>query len=137
MKYFFTENEKEIEVPIERWAWGVVYEDGSELHQFEDRGEQGVFHRIGEIEQDKIKMAVLYQPENLSKRIDIDWKKGMRIIHKYRNFVFDYMSENPRKEKAYIFGYKDGEAHSILFILPDDRIVFSSNPDCDLMKFGL
>ena len=30
-------------------------------------------------------MASLYKEDDISKRIDIPWREGMRIIHKYTN----------------------------------------------------
>ena len=40
----------------------------------------GYFHKIGEIDQDRIYMASLYKADDISKRIDIPWREGMRII---------------------------------------------------------
>ncbi len=142
MKYIYNDNGKDIEIALERWVWGVVYEDGTELSQFEvtvvdGKVTGGVFHRVGEIDQEKVVMAVLYNFEHPEKRIDIPWKKGMRLIHKYRNIVFDYMSENKREARVIMFGYKDGDHHSVMFILPDDRIVFSNNPDHDVTKHNI
>lgn len=137
MKYIYKDGDKVIEVAPERWAWGVVYEDGTELSQFEvtvvdGKVTGGVFHRVGEIDQDRVAMAVLYNFEHPEKRIDIPWKKGMKLIHKYRTIVIDYMSENKRSVKVYIFGYKDGANYSYMFILPDDRIVFSPDENHDV-----
>lgn len=138
MQYFFSENGKDIEIPLERWVWGIVYQDDSELRQFEalegENGPTGRFHRVGEIDQERIKMAVLYKPDDMSKRIDIPWRDGMKLIHKYRNIVFDYMSDQKREVRVYMFGYKDGNHHSILYVLPDDRIVFSNNENHDVTQ---
>lgn len=134
MKYIYNDNGKEIEIAPERWVWGCIYEDGTELKQF---GDDGVFHRVGEIDQEKVAIAVLYNFEHPEKRIDIPWKKGMRLIHKYRNIVFDYMSESSRTVRVYIFGYKDGDQYSYIFILPDDRIVFSNDINYDVTKHNI
>ncbi len=143
MQYTFNEPDKNstsgfrtIEIPPERWGWGIVYKDGTELKQF---GDDGKFHQVGEINQDEISMAVLYKLDDLGKRIDIPWKDGMRLIHKYRNIVLNYNGpeDQQRKVKIYVFGYKDGDSYSYLFVLPDDRIVFSPTENLNLEEFGI
>ena len=136
MQYLFNENGKDIEIPLERWAWGVVNKDGTELKQFDETGR---FHQVGEIDQDNIEMAVLYKPEEPEKRIDLPWKPGMRLIHKYRNVVFNFLGAEAeqRKAKVYIFGYKKGNDYAYLFILPDDRIIFTPDETIDVTNFGI
>jgi len=136
---YFDENEKKyIEVPIERWVWGVVYRDGSELHQF---GNDGKFHRIGEVKQEEVTMATIYRYDNMKKRIDIPFREGMKLIHKYRMVkpgAYDSVNAGPNGfVRCYMFGYKYGGAHSYNFILPDDRIVTSPCDDVDLTKFEI
>ncbi len=129
MKYIFKKTGEE--VTPERWQWGVVYKDGSELKQFDGNGN---FHQVGEIEQDKIKLAVLYKPSEPSKRIDIVWQEGMRLIHKYRNIKPFYLKDFV---KVYIWGYKQGKNYHFNFVLPDDRIVMSNQDNISLEKFEL
>lgn len=125
------ETNEEITVSIERWVWGVIYKDGRELHQF---GNDGIFHRIGEIEQENISMATLYRYDDMTKRIDIPWREGMKLIHKYRN---TRPAGRTDFVKTYMFGYKNGDEFSYIFILPDDRIIFSPKDDIDLTKFNI
>jgi len=128
-KWHFNRDGKLEEVPVERWAWGVVYKDGSVIHQFDS---QGVFHQVGEIVQENVKLWVLYKvgPEN--KRIDINLPAGARLIHKYKRYVFNAAELNDgdkSKEKrttVYVFGYKVGDRFHFNYILPDDRIVQST-----------
>lgn len=140
MKYtFYSEDEqKEIEIPVERWVWGVVYKDGSELHQF---GNDGKFHRIGEVKQDEIAMAVLYRYDDMKKRIDIPWQDGMKLVHKYRMVkpgAYDSANAGPNGFiRIYMFGYKYQGTHCLHFILPDDRIVTTPVDDVDLTKFNI
>ncbi len=119
----------------ERWQWCVIYDDDTELRQFSNDGQ---FHQIGEIEQDRIKLAVLYKPDEPTKRIDIVWQKGMKLIHKYRNVKPFYMDKFVR---VYMFGYragvKDKYSYHYNFILPDDRIIMSNKDNIDLVKFEL
>ena len=129
MEYTFEETGEKIKP--ERWQWGVVYNNGKELKQFAD---DGTFHRIGEIDQDNIKLAALYKPDEPSKRIDIVWQEGMKIIHKYRNIKPYYMNKWVR---VYIWGYKQGKNYHYSFILPDDRIIMSNKNNISLEKFEL
>ena len=123
------ENEK---VELERWVWGVLYKDGTELHQFDDKG---VFHRIGEVEQDKVNLFSLYKYEDPSKRIDIPMQKGMRIIYKYRNIKPYYLDHFVR---IFLVGYRvTKDSYNYLFILPDDRIIMSPVDNIDLSTFDL
>lgn len=125
---------EEIEAIPERWVWGVVYKDGTELKQF---GDDGIFHQFGEINQEEVAMFVMYKFDDDSKRIDLP-VEGKQIFHFYRNLVFDMLTEGERKVRAYCFGYKDKEtgASAYHFILPDDRIVISDK-DLDLTKFNI
>lgn len=100
-----------------------------ELHQF---GKDGIFHQIGEVDQDRVKMFVMYKPENPGCRIDMPVQPGMKIIHKYKNVKPFYLDHFVR---VYCFGYKDGDQYSYTFILPDDRMVVSNREDIDLVQF--
>lgn len=135
-KWQFTRDGKLEEVPVERWAWGVVYKDGREFHQFD---KDGVFHQIKEIEQEHVKLWTLYKvgPEN--KRIDIVLPEGAKIIHKYKrygDFNKDGSQDKAGEITVYVFGYKTGDRCFYNYILPDDRIVQSSEEE-QLTNFGL
>lgn len=126
---------EEIEVQPERWVWGVIYKDDTELHQF---GDDGIFHQIGEVKQDQIKMAVLYRYGGpLERRIDIPWRDGMKLIHKYRNIVLNAGNLQEKRIKIYIFGYKYGDQYNLNYVLPDDRMVQSPKDDVELILFGI
>jgi len=138
MKQYKYKNEKgEIEmVDVERWIWGVVYKDGSELHQFD---KDGNFHRLAEINQKEVVLFTMYKAEG-SGRYDIVMQDGARIIHKYRNIRPYYMD---RFVRVYMFGYRTGGGkgskfeYHYHFILPDDRVVISNRDNIDLAKFEL
>lgn len=91
MEFKFTDKEKnETLVPVERWAWGVIYKDGGELHQFseeKEHGGAGVFHQIGEVVQENVQLFILYKPADRSKRIDLLVPSGAKLIHKDRKSV--------------------------------------------------
>lgn len=133
MKWFYDGEE----VKEERWQWGVVYRDGTQLHQFNRTPQangNGTFHRIGEINQDEVVLFSLYKPDDDHKRIDIPFQKGMRLIHKYRNIRPEWSKVFI---KVYMIGWKFEGKHSFIFVLPDDRIVTSPVDNIDLSLFGL
>jgi len=123
---------KEVIEP-ERWIWGVVYKDGTELHQF---GNDLIFHQIKEIKWAEVKMFTMYKLEDMKKRIDIVVMPEMQIFHFYRNVRpagVDHFI------KIYVFGYKiRGTSKACYnFILPDDRIIIADRDNIDLTKFEL
>jgi len=147
MKYFVkelknTENktntteENLIEVSIERWSWGVIYNDNTELHQFQDGEPDGIFHRIQEIDWSRVKMFSMYKSDDIKKRIDILVTPEMQVFHFYRNIKPFYLEGFV---KVYVFGYKiKGTSETVYnFILPDDRVLVSSKDNVDLSLFEL
>jgi len=145
MKYIYKEKKEnkestagftinEIEVKPERWVWGVIYKNDTELHQF---GDDGIFHRIGEIDQDQVKMFTMYRYDDMTKRIDMPWQEGMKLIHKYINFHSAEWEDLQQTKKIYVIGYKIGENHHYTMILPDDRIIISPEDNVDFGKFNI
>lgn len=104
-----------------------------ELHQF---ASDGSFHQIGEVDQERVQLASLYYFDDydMKKRIDIPFRPGMKLIHKYRN-----IKPAGHKEfiKCYMFGYKYEGQTSLFFVLPDDRIIVAPADDVDLTMFDL
>jgi hypothetical protein len=130
--YKYKNKNNEIEdVAPEKWGWGVVYKDDTELKQFDDNG---YFHCFEEINKSEVKLFVLYNLEDSKKRIDLVISDGMQLIHFYRNIKTWY---NEEFVKVYVFGYKKGEDRNILFVLPDGRIIMSNRDDIDLSKFNI
>lgn len=119
------------EVALERWAWAVVYKDNSILLQFDD---DGTFHQVGEIDQENIKYFVMYKPEDITKRIEIIFPEGARLIHKYRNIRPHYKDHFV---KVYLFGYKLENNFCYHFILPNDRVLISNTDVINLETFNL
>jgi len=137
MKYIYKQmvdgKIKETEVDEERWQWGIIYKDGTELKQFES---DGIFHRVDEIKQEEVAMAVLIN-NSTGQRVDLPWQPGMKLIYKYRHVHAHYFKNFNDTVKVYVFGYKLGGSVSYLFILPDDRMIVSPVDNIDLTKFEL
>lgn len=117
----------------ERWGWGALYKDGTELHQFNKDNDS--FHRIGEVVQENVKLWVLYEM-NGTGRIDIVVKEGMKLIHKYTKGKLNVGSDAEREYHAYKFGYKLNGAYHFNYILPNNTIV-QSTEDIILTEFGI
>ena len=126
-------NEKGVEenIALERWGWGVVYTDGSELHQF---GADGVFHQFKEIDQSRISIFSLYLIGDMETSIHIPMQEGMQIFHFYRNIRPHYDS---KFHKVYVIGYKHDGKIVHHFVLPNDSIVTSPIDNIDLPQFKL
>jgi len=120
----------------ERWVWGVLYEDATELHQF---GDDGIFHQIKDIQHERIKMAGLYKFDDPDKKILIPWKDGMKFIHKYLNVhsAEQHPDNFNDTSRVYVFGYKSGNQHHYTYVLPNDWMIFSNEENIDLTKFPL
>ncbi len=135
MQYNFKNKEGVIiEATPERWQWGIIYNDGTELKQF---GDDGWFHQVGEIKQENIAMAVLYKMDDPGKRIDIPWRSGMKLIHKYINIILSAATTEERRVRIYAFGYKYKGQCNYIYILPDDRLITSPEDDVDFTKFNI
>jgi len=135
MQYFYTnEKGKKEEVALEAWMWGVIYKDDSELLQF---GPDGVFHRLGEIKQDEVKIFVLICNADPSRRIDIVMPRGARLIHKYRNYILNQGTADERHVRCYMFGYRCGDQYHYNYVLPDGRILQSNSDNVALTEFNI
>lgn len=109
----------------------TVNPKSNELHQF---GNDGWFHRIGEIDQTRLKLVSLYKADDMSKRIDIAWRPGMRLVHKYLNIKPYWRSTFSR---IYVFGYKMGNEHSLNFVMPNDTIIMGPDDNIDFSLMGI
>lgn len=129
---FFRDGVPEAVKP-ERWTWGVEYKDGTELHQFTaDR----VFHQFREIDHDNVKLFVMYNTADPSRRIEMPIGEGMQIFHLYRHIITQTDGQPERRDKVYVFGTKEkGEKAHYHYILPSDTIISSPIDVLDLIPF--
>lgn len=128
---FKNKNGKTECIKQERWGWAVIYKNNTELKQFDDNN---IFHQIGEVEQEQVKMFILYKLEDPSKAIAINILPGMKLIHKYKNIKPYYFDDFVR---VYVLGYKYNNQYHYNFILPNDEIIQSPSEDIDLTRFNL
>lgn len=138
MKWFFNENGKEIEVPLEKWVWRAIYKDGTELYQFDKPigGEMDGcrFHQIGEIDFQNLAVFEVMNTENPKQRHSIDMLgKSEKPIFFYRRSVLNTNTPQEQRITVYCFGYVVKGVSTYHFILPDDRLVITQNRDIKLL----
>lgn len=117
----------------QRWNWGVLYEDGAELYQY---GNDGWFHSITEVEQDRLDLFTMFQP-NGDGLHTIQVTDDMQIFHFYRHVHASHFKNMSDTAQVYVFGFKKDGVATYNFILPDDRVVTSDHDNIDLTDFAL
>jgi len=125
------------EVQAQKYGWGVVYKDGSELKQF---GDDGIFHQFQEIDQEQVEMFVVYELENLTKRYDfMVTAKRTNLFFFYRTLKLEVGGENERDVRVLVFGYKDlpTDHKHYCWLLPDGRCIQTDYEIKDLTQFGI
>lgn len=70
-----------IKVKPTAWRWKAIYENGQELHQYNDA--TGRFHRFYEIDQSQLREFVMYSPQHPDQTHRLDFDPGDKLIHKY------------------------------------------------------
>ena len=117
------------DVRRERWMWGVVYTDNTELLQFDN---DGLFHQISEVDWKRVQLFVVF--DGNGKRIDMPVTPEQQMFFFYRNVRPQTEHEFKR---VFVFGWKHRTTGSTVynFILPDDRIIQSAYDNVDLPKF--
>ena len=123
--YINSEGMKE-EIDLERWIWEAIYKDGTYLKQFDE--ETKIFHRIAEIDQEKLDVFAMQSTEDENKRYEIHFTEGMKLVHYYRHTVLELGTPNEKRFKFYCFGYKIRVGgikkfiKTMLQILPNDMV---------------
>lgn len=126
-KWTFARDGVEEEVKPEEWAWEVGYRDGGFLSQF---GDDGKFHQMREIEQDRVACFIMYKMDDHAVRRDVFIRPGMRVFHFYHRHVFQFGDGEETRATTYCFGWKDpmSGAAGYHYILPNGSMAFSCEP---------
>lgn len=135
-KWVFIEDGKEIEIPLEAWSWHVVYKDGTELSQFDrvpSADGKRHFHQFKEIVQENVVLFEMVNTEKPELRYSIDVEEGMQIFHFYRRSILEQGTPRETRIVFFVFGYKANGVGRYHFILPDNRLVITSNKDIKLL----
>lgn len=122
MEFSFINSEGKVEKkPIERWGWGVIYEDGTRLEEF---SRDGTYHEFKEIDQARVRNFRLIRLHEEGRRIDYDVEPGASFKLEKKDGCFCFTVKQ-----------KDGkEWHN--YILPNEKWVQSEKMEdtADLLK---
>lgn len=130
-KYLNTETNEYEELEPEVWRWEAVYHDGYILKQFDDKG---MFHRFGEIDQSRL-FAVRMVHDTHSPHTML-FPAGAKLIHFYRNIVFEASTPNERHIRLYCFGYEKDGITVICVIMPNGEIIVTDEVSKIQVKAG-
>lgn len=127
--YKVTRDGKEEQVPLEEWAWCVVYKDGDEFRQFDDL--DGKYHFISEIVMESVRTFIMYKPADETKRFDIMVEGNVQLFLIYRNLILAGGSPEERRVRTPVFGWKNKETGDCAYhyILPNGNLVMSAGHD--------
>lgn len=137
-KWFFEKDGEVSEIQLEKWVWKVMYKDGSELSQFdahEYEAGKARFHQIGEVDMANVAVFEMVNTEDPSKRFSIVASPEMsKFIVFTRRTVLEATTANEQRINIYCFGYQMKGESVYHFILPDDRVVISTNRNIQLLS---
>ena len=115
-------------ISLEKWQWEAIYRDGSVLDQFEVQSEQ--FHNFNEIEQERLSVFRMVSISGIPLNAII-FKKGMKLIHFYRNVHLNVGTQYERRVRLYCYGYEYKGVKVVNVIMPDDSVYTLTGKDID------
>jgi len=136
--WVFTKDGVDTEIPLERWAWRVMYKDGTELNQFDkEEYEAGKsrFHQIGEVDMANVAVFEMVNTEDTSKRFSIVASEDItKFITFIRRSILNAATKFEKRFPIYCFGYVVKGVSVYHFILPDDRMVVTTDRNMKLIS---
>lgn len=115
-------------ISLEKWQWEAVYNNGSSLCQFEPVGNS--FHNFDEIEQERLSIFRMVSISGIPLNAII-FKKGMKLIHFYRNIHLNVGTKYERRVRLYCYGYEYKGVKVVNVIMPDDSVYTLTGKDVD------
>lgn len=112
-------------IPLERYVWIASYDDGSYLKQFDER--DCSFHQFKEINQSKLSHFIMQSTEEESKRYELIFMEGMKLIHYYRNIILNFGTKQEKRFRLYCFGYEKNGNKFIVSIWPNGETSIGEN----------
>lgn len=124
----------------EPWYWVAIYDDGTQLEQFEVSHEHAIFHRSGEIDAEKL--IELQLRHNTYPPITIAVPKGAKPVHLYRHRwvneeVITETGEHLNRQwrtKIWIIGFKRDGHYCLVFVDDNNHTLVSDDYDTFLDK---
>lgn len=130
MKYKLNENGIIKEIDPEVWGWRAIYHDGTELRQFAD---DGTYNKFCAIDKAKIAVLELIKLADPRKRYTLDVSNGAQFFHFYRRTRLYALTPDEKRITLYCFGFKIEGTSIYHFVLPDDRLIITTNRDIKLI----
>lgn len=121
-KYIRPETGKAEKVEYTEWRWEAVYLDGTVLKQYDD---SGFYHQVREIDLSKLYMFKLVH--DTMPGVQILWKPGRKLTYFYRNYLFNFGTEDETRGRIYCCEYQDGEDKVLITILPDNSVMITED----------
>lgn len=123
--------ENEIVSP-EIYGWEAMYNDNTSLKQFDD---DGFFHQIAEVDQNKVVVFAVYKLENPAVRFDLVVIPEIHQIFMFYRNTITKAGDSETRVRIPVFGLKTkGTGETIYnYILPDGRLVVAT---CDCLQIN-
>jgi len=131
------------------WAWRAVYRLPEDVvgkavaargkvtpvcqYQFDEA--TGLMHNFDVIDQEKLRFFEVYRHGTDLPPVRIVMQEGMRLLFLNRKLTVGYLGN--KVFDIYVVGYKQGNAHAYLYLLPDGTTYLSSEDNIDLPELFL
>lgn len=130
------------------WSWRAVYRLPEEvmlealaargaavpesIEQYDDT--EGVLRPFSVIDQDRLRYFEVYQTGNRDNRYRIVMQPGMRLVFMRRETHIGHLNQTI---ELYVVGYKHGNAHGFVYLMPDGTTYVSPSDDIDIPDLTL
>lgn len=126
----FQRDNIEEDVEEEAFKWVVTYADNTQLFQFDDITLK--FHQFREIEPKLIRSFQMKARDQ-----DIVYTilppVGSKLIHFYKNFIYNAGTPHEKRSRAYVFGYEQniaGKVYKTLWVIsPTGELILTDDPN--------
>lgn len=136
--WVFTKDGIDTEIPLEKWVWRVMYKDGTELNQFdkvEYEAGKSRFHQIGEVDMANVAVFEMVNTEDPSQRYSIVASEDMnKFITFIRRTILNAATKFEKRVAIHCFGYVVKGVSVYHFIMPDNRLVITTNRNMPLIS---
>lgn len=122
--YKFIRDGIEETVNLEPYRWHAIYNDNTELFQFD---QDGVFHQLAEIDQSKLHVFQILNEDNKSHCAFIFKPNDMKLIYFYKRYHLDVGGPNDRHVTLYVSGYEQSNGKVMNVITPSGEVITVSD----------
>jgi hypothetical protein len=113
-------------VPLERWFFVAVYNDGTDLRQFDDR--DGTYHSFPEIDQERLQVFKMINSQT-HQEVTVMFPAGAKLLHIYRNITLNHGTDDEQHYRWYAFGYDYKHISCKFVITHTNEVIFTEDID--------